>query len=179
VQGRRNIPLSEDGKTQVSQWQLPTEMQNWTWISSPLQRCIETTVILSERPPKLDPRFIEMDWGDWEGETIAEMSHNHPETFGQWEGGDQFVPVPNGESPGQVRDRVQDALRTFADEGPWVLVAHKGIIRSLVSLATGWDMTGKPPIKFRDACWHHFALDMDGTLKIVAMNNPLLPETSP
>jgi hypothetical protein len=31
-----------------------------------------------------------------------------------------------------------------------VLVTHKGVRRALLSIATGWDMCGPPPVKHRN-----------------------------
>ena len=42
-------------------------------------------------------------------------------------------------------------------------VSHKAAIRALLALATGWQMTGRPPIKLDWRCLHFFAVDGDGT----------------
>jgi len=41
-------------------------------------------------------------------------------------------------------------------------VSHKAAIRALLSLATGWDMTGRPPIRLDWRCLHFFTADRDG-----------------
>ena len=47
VQGRSDIPLSEAGRALVSSWQQPAELSGFDWVSSPLQRAMETAAILS------------------------------------------------------------------------------------------------------------------------------------
>ena len=51
----------------------------------------------------------------------------------------------------------------IADAGePVFAVSHKAAIRALLSLATGWDMTGRPPIRLDWRCLHFFTADRDG-----------------
>ena len=53
---------------------------------------------------------------------------------------------PGGESPRDVRVRVVRWLDIGREATqPLVAVTHKGVLRALLALATGWDMIGKPP----------------------------------
>jgi probable phosphoglycerate mutase len=58
---------------------------------------------------------------------------------------------------------------------PVVAVSHRGVIRAVYALATGWDMTSKPPERLRDDCTHVFALDEAARPVIHALNLPLAP----
>ena len=58
---------------------------------------------------------------------------------------------------------------------PCVAVTHKGVIRALYAWASGWDMTGRPPDKLRDARAHGFSLDSDGRPHIARLNLELAP----
>ena len=49
---------------------------------------------------------------------------------------------------------------------------------SIVAAATGWDMTGKPPVRLRPATLHRFSLARGGALALVESNVPLLPGVS-
>jgi probable phosphoglycerate mutase len=51
-----------------------------------------------------------------------------------------------------------------------VAVTHKGVLRAVLAAATGWDMTGKPPIRLRDGALHQFAIDARGAVSIDACN---------
>ena len=69
MQGRRDVPLSERGRAQVSAWRLPAESAGapLSWVSSPLRRAVETAEILGGGAPSREGALVEMDWGDWEG----------------------------------------------------------------------------------------------------------------
>ena len=47
---------------------------------------------------------------------------------------------------------------------PVVAVSHKAAIRALLALATGWDMTGRPPRKLDWRCLHFFTAHADGSV---------------
>jgi probable phosphoglycerate mutase len=145
MQGRSDIPLSAAGRDQVRGWQIP---QSWTaarWLSSPLCRATETAALLTDRPVAIEPRLIEMDWGDWEGRTLAELRAEAPEAMAANEArGLDFRPA-DGESPREVRARVESLLADLCEDV--VCVTHKGVIRAALSLATGWDMRSKPPLR--------------------------------
>ena len=49
VQGRSDIPLSETGRAKVAAWKQPGEIAGFEWITSPLQRAVETAEILTGR----------------------------------------------------------------------------------------------------------------------------------
>jgi probable phosphoglycerate mutase len=70
--------------------------------------------------------------------------------------------------------RVTRWLTTVAATGePIVVVTHNGVLRALLALATGWDMSGKPPIRLRPAMLHRFALARGPALAVVECNVPL------
>jgi very-short-patch-repair endonuclease len=58
-------------------------------------------------------------------------------------------------------------------------VAHKAVIRALLSLATGWQMLGKPPVKLLDGTAQIFAVGVDGAIRIERGNVPLIPKPRP
>ena len=56
---------------------------------------------------------------------------------------------PGGESPRLVAERLAACLRDLAATGrDHVLVTHKGVLRASLVLALGWDMLGKPPVRY-------------------------------
>jgi len=56
---------------------------------------------------------------------------------------------------------------------PIVAVSHKAAIRALLALATGWDMTGRPPHKLDWRCVHFFTAGIDGVVAVNRLNVPL------
>ena len=70
---------------------------------------------------------------------------------------------PGGESRRELRARVREVLMELAgDARPAVLVCHKGVIQAALSLATGWDYLGKPPVRLEPDAAVAFVLHPDG-----------------
>jgi len=149
MQGRADIPLSPAGRAEVLRWRVPNAWREARWLSSPLARATETAALLTDRPAAIEPRLIEMDWGAWEGRTLADLRAEMPEAMAANEArGLDFRP-PCGESPREVRARLESLFADLTDELV-VCVTHKGVIRAALSLTTGWDMLAKPPLRLAD-----------------------------
>ena len=158
IQGRADPPLSPAGRAEVAAWSLPHGSLDLPCWVSPLQRARETALVLGYVEPVVAAELIEMDWGDFEGATLAQLRAELGATLAANEAlGLDFRP-PGGESPRKVGERLRPWLASLADQpGAGVVVTHKGVRRALLALATGWDMRGPPPIKLRD----HQALCLD------------------
>ena len=73
-----------------------------------------------------------------------------------------------------VMMRLGDWIADVAHGGePVVAVAHKAVLRALLALATGWDMTGRQPIKLDWSCLHFFVAEPGGKLRIERPNVPM------
>jgi broad specificity phosphatase PhoE len=151
MQGRADLPLSAEGRADVLRWRLPETWADARWLSSPLRRATETAALLTDRPVAIEPRLIEMDWGAWEGFRLAELREKAPEAMAANEArGLDFRP-PGGESPREVRTRLETLFADLAAEpADVVCVTHRGVIRAALSLATGWDMLSKSPLRLAD-----------------------------
>ena len=173
LQGRADIPLCEAGRARVAVWRLPGELDGLRWFTSPLARARETATLLG-LTPIVAPALTEMDFGAWEGRNLAELRTRDPLAVAANEArGLDFQP-PGGESPRMVRERLRLWLAARAAEGIDVgAVVHKGVIRAALTLATGWDMTGKPPARLDWSSAHLFQLDSFGTLVLDRVNLPL------
>lgn len=170
LQGRSDQPLSPEGETQVRGWRLPAELAGFTWITSPLARARRTAELLGIAA-EVDPTVTEMDFGAWEGRRLADLRAADPVGLSVNENrGLDFRP-PDGESPRAVQDRLTPTLAALARDGRDVgIVTHKGVIRALLSLATGWPMLGPPPVRLDWASVHLFSLDRDGMPRLVQPN---------
>ncbi len=164
-QGQIDQPLCTQGREQLLRLKLPPEYRAYRWFCSPLERALETAEILALAPIEVEPALIEMSWGDWEGEILKPLRRKLGEAMRANERrGLDFCP-PNGESPRQVQRRLQRWLRRIARDGlPVAAIAHKGIVRCLYSLASGWDMNGEAPVEFAWDALHVFELTPDGRL---------------
>ena len=176
VQGHTDIPLSEAGRARVKSWRAPAEFLAHHWIASPLARARETAEILAGRAPALEPRIAEMHWGEWEGETLENLRARYGDAMVENEAKGLDFRAAGGESPRDVCARI---ATFFADRAALrqdtIAVSHKGVIRAALALATGWDMTGKPPADLDWSCAHEFALDVDGAIRPARLNIPLAP----
>ena len=161
MQGRRDVPLSQAGRSALAGLRPPPEVDGFVWLSSPLVRAVETAELLSGESPELDPRLVELDWGEWEGLTLEELRAAHPEMAANEERGLDFQP-PGGESPRQVQDRIRPLLTELAGRPPRVAVTHKGVMRAIMALAYDWPMRGRPPLKLSRHAVHLFILEADG-----------------
>jgi broad specificity phosphatase PhoE len=69
---------------------------------------------------------------------------------------------------------VADFLRDVArGEGDAIAIAHRGILRSAYTLATGWEMLTPMPEKLNLETALILALDRDGNATIAELNMPL------
>ena len=174
VQGRTDVPLSPRGMEEVRRWVLPPEVEGFSWVSSPLVRTVETARVLGAASVRRDARLIEMDWADWEGATLTALRAELGDLMRAWEAKGLDFRAPGGESPRDVQARIAPFLAEIAGRGEaTVAVTHKGVIRALYALATGWDMTDKPPHKLHDSALHLFRLGANGTPAPERLNIPL------
>jgi probable phosphoglycerate mutase len=169
LQGQRDTPLDPDA---MPAWCLPPEFSGFRFLSSPLRRARETAARLGVSP-QVDPRLIEMSWGEWEGYTLADLRSSFADIDALEAQGLDFR-TPGGESPRDVQNRVRPLLAEIAASGtPTAAVTHKGVIRPIFALATGWDMLGKSPYRLSWSAAHLFRLDSTGQPMIERLNIPL------
>jgi probable phosphoglycerate mutase len=170
LQGRRDMPLSEAGRATVRSWRVPDGWAGARCLSSPLQRATETARLLG-LAPQAEPLLIEMDWGLWEGRRLDQLrAELGPAMAGNEARGLDFRPA-GGESPREVQQRLRQLLPTLGE--PTILVAHKGVLRALYGLATGWTMQEKPADRLRDAAAHCFRIEPGGAVVVDRLNIPL------
>ena len=162
VQGHTDIPLSDSGQSSAEEWILPDDIREAHWFSSSLQRTRQTASILGIHA-RIDDRLIEMGWGVWEGKSLQDLRDIHGEAMKQNESlGLDFCP-PDGESPRMVQERIMPWLQYVgAVDYAVAAVTHRGVIRALTALATGWDMTGKELHKLRPGTCRQFCISAAG-----------------
>ena len=172
IQGRADPPLSASGRALAMAWRLPPGWQDAVCFCSPLRRATETARLLG-LVPLVEPALIEMDWGEWEGRRLAELRAELGVDMSENERrGLDFRP-PGGESPRDVQQRLLPFLAGLSQ--PAIAVTHKGVLRALYALASGWTMAGKPPQKLRDSCAHGFGVQPGGLVAVGEINIPLRP----
>jgi probable phosphoglycerate mutase len=176
LQGQTDVPLSPDGHATVEGWRVPREFHDYRWVSSPLSRARQTATLLGLAVRGAEPAIVEMHWGEWEGQTHNELRERYGEEFKRRAGLGLDLRPHGGESPRDVRARVQAWVGRLAQQGlPTGAVTHQGVIRAAISLATGWDMVTPPPHEMDWASLHLFAVDDDGAVTIDRLNISLAP----
>lgn len=169
MQGRADRPLSEAGRAWCRAIRLPADWSGAVCVASPLNRAMETARLIG-LDPRPEPRLIEMDWGEWEGRTIADLRASGGAAMAENEArGLDFRPA-GGESPRDVQARLAPFLAGLAH--PTIAVTHKGVLRALYARAAGWDMKAKAPDKLQNGRAHAFDVE-DGVPSIAALNVPL------
>ncbi|MGH6946215.1 MAG: histidine phosphatase family protein, partial [Kiloniellales bacterium] len=176
-QGRSDQPLSAAGRGAVLRWRLPKRLVGHRWLTSPLTRARETAALLGQADAAIEPLLTEMDWGAWEGRRLGALRAADPAGMAAEEARGLDLTPPGGESPRRVQERLKPLLlRLAVEDRPTAAVSHKGVIRALYALASGWDMVSRPQAKLRVQCLHVFLLERDGRLRIDSLNLPLAPE---
>jgi broad specificity phosphatase PhoE len=175
LQGRTDISLSAEGEAAARSWRIDPTWRDYRVVSSPLARATATARLLFPgRAIATDGRLMEMSFGAWEGKSLTELRGAPGSDAESRERMGLDFRAPGGESPREVQARIAPLLEAITE--PTVIVTHKAVLRALLSLATGWEMLGKPPVKLLPSTAHVFALE-DGKVTIERMNISLLPET--
>ena len=110
-------------------------------VSSPLERTRETAGAMG-LPVVVDDRFIELDYGEYDGRPLSDVS---PEVWSAWRHDPSFCP-PGGETLAEVSERVVAGCLDWAeraDGGAVVIVTHVSPLKAAVAWALGvGDETG-------------------------------------
>ncbi|RFA07545.1 histidine phosphatase [Subtercola boreus] len=117
-------------------------------VSSPLERCRQTTRILLASQPgtplaPIEKAITECDYGEWQGRKLSELSKEPLWSVVQSQ--PSAAVFPGGESLAQMQARSVSAIRRLdaefeAEHGPgavWVAVSHGDIIKSVLADALG------------------------------------------
>jgi broad specificity phosphatase PhoE len=139
--GRTDCALSEEG---WRQFERQTAAGAWDGIvSSPLRRAREAAEKLGAArgiAVQIDEAWREIDLGDWEGKTLAELRADAATAalIESYYRDPTTAEPPNGEGWASLAGRVELALDRIAARGGTILVvAHGGSIRTAIARATG------------------------------------------
>jgi len=129
--GQTDIDLSPRGRRQARALarSLPRSFPIGHIYSSPLPRCLETARPLATAlglGVAVEPRLIDLDYGEWQGRLIAEVAELFPREYAAWLAGDLSFRFPGGEPVGAPAER----LRSFVDD---VIERHQGDVVAMVT----------------------------------------------
>ena len=126
-QGQSDVPLNQNGILQAKD--MARRLQHYHFdviVTSDLSRAQETAEVLSETcnaPLRIDPRLREINQGEWEGMLFADIRSRYAEAFEDRLRNPLEIAPPGGETVGQVRERVLDAIREVVEQFPDGIVA--------------------------------------------------------
>ena len=145
LQGQRDVELNAVGRRQAAECgtilgdllrQRGRQPSEFMYVSSPLSRARETMSLMRQMlgldpaPDQIDPRLKELSFGDWEGETIAEIRARDPAAIAARERDKWSFEPPHGESYARLSQRVGAWYASLQDDT--VAVAHGGTARALM-----------------------------------------------
>jgi probable phosphoglycerate mutase len=179
IQGRIDMPLSAAGRAKMAALLPPDGFDAARAFTSPLRRARETAALLGYPNAIADARLSEHHWGEWEGLTREEiLVRDGADAFGRAGTAIDFTPK-GGESTRDLLARVDDFIRDIASgDGDAVAIAHRGVLRSAYTLATGWDMATPMPEKLDLSAALIVEVGTDGAVQIAALNVPLRSRTA-
>lgn len=111
--------------------------------SSPLRRCSEFALNLYLKngvPLKLEDGLKEVNFGDWDGETLESLYQNSAQMIESYWKNPWAVTPPNGESMLEFEFRIdalwQSILQQYSGQ-TLLLITHAGVMRHLMANALG------------------------------------------
>ncbi len=134
-----DLPLTADGEGQATRLHDALAKRDFvTVLCSPRQRARRTAELAGLTVTRIDDDLVEWAYGVYEGITSAEIRRERPD-WDLWRDG-----CPGGESPEQVRDRVDRLLATvrpLLERGDVALVGHGHCLRVVGARWAGLPVT--------------------------------------
>lgn len=138
LQGRLDLPIDELGQAQAAALVAALPRVDRV-ISSPSLRACQTAAVLGVEL-ELDDRWLEMDYGEFDGAVMAELPKD---LIRNWMTNPEFAP-PGGESLRMLATRVHEAcdeLLEAARDQEIVVVTHATPIKAAMAWALGVDVS--------------------------------------
>lgn len=140
--GQIDDPLSDKGWQQM--WSAVEQTQPWQVIvTSTLSRCRDFAWALGERhslPVNEETRLVEIGFGEWEGQTAAEINSTDPDRVRNFLN-DPVANRPVGAEPlADFSERVVSAWASVLEQHKdkhVLIVAHAGVIRAITTHILG------------------------------------------
>lgn len=115
--------------------------------SSPLKRAFDTAQAIASRhrlTVQIEPDLREMEVGELEGISIAELGTTFGQFLLQWRQGQGLEKLPGGESVVDLADRVWAIIQLIInkhDRGTVVVVSHFFTVVVTICKTLGWPLT--------------------------------------
>ncbi|PRR81044.1 histidine phosphatase family protein [Clostridium vincentii] len=177
-QGCKDIDLSEEGILQAK-YLSEKFNDNFDYIyTSPLKRAVQTSEVIAankEIKPIIKNDLREINFGEWEGLTLKEISSNFPKEFNNWRNDKIEAPLCGGDLSLKIASkRAKAAITEIADkhkEKKILIVAHGGIIKAGLIGLFELDMTMYHKINLGNTAICEIDFDSDLNPTIVKLND--------
>jgi len=152
--GRTDVALNADGLRQAERLRERLAGEKIDAIySSHLKRAMVTAQTIAsahQLEVVICPELREIDFGQLEGLTFNEINQLYPEIVRRWfEGSSQLV-YPGGESLAELEERVRrfrSRLDKHSEKESILVVAHNGVLRTLICQLLGWETSKRWQIR--------------------------------
>jgi len=143
--GRLDVELSEMGLRQaelLAGYLRDSKIE--AVCSSPLKRALRTAQTVGDShglEVTVNPRLLELDFGDWQGLPVTEVKEKYPEQYDKWRSAPEKLKLPGGESLDDVRARAMQVIDEVTASGRElvVLVSHRVVTTVLICALLGLD----------------------------------------
>lgn len=177
-QGCTDIDLSEEGIKQAELLKNRLKGEFDYIYTSPLSRAFETAKILvkdADKEVAIANEIREINFGEWEGLTLNEISEKYPEIFKAWRTDKKESYICGGDS--SIHNAVNRAKKCILDmvskhKGKRIaIVAHGGIIKAGLIGLFEWDMTMYHKITLGNTCINTVTFSEDLTPVLAGLND--------
>jgi|GEM_PF-420305 len=147
--GRTDVSITETGVRQaeaLAAWAADAALT--AVYCSTMRRAVQTATPVANAaglPLRRDGRFVELDFGDAEGLTSAQMRQRWPAERDAFEADPVANPLPGGEDPHAAMDRGERALSDVVAAHPGgvvLVVCHSTFLRLVTCRMAGVDPSG-------------------------------------
>ncbi|MDA7948423.1 MAG: histidine phosphatase family protein [Hyphomicrobiaceae bacterium] len=140
LQGQRDIPLNDTGRSQAARnglrlREIITQPADFEFVASPLSRTRETMEIVRREMGlgvenfRTDPALKEINYGNWEGFTMAELEATDPDAVKMRAADKWNSNVHGGESYAMLSERARNWFQSVDRDS--VIVSHGAFSRCL------------------------------------------------
>jgi alpha-ribazole phosphatase len=154
--GSTDVTLSDEGRQELKA--ICHDIKNVRFLTSGMNRANETLRLLfGDVPYEVDPRFREVDFGEFEMFTYEQLKHRAD--VQTWLAGDNENNVPpGGESGNQMKKRAMEAFSEIREDT--CVVAHGGVIAGLMGML--FPEEGKNRYQWQPANGHGYCITEHG-----------------
>lgn len=173
LQGWTDTPLDSHGVKQAHlvASRIAAEVRADALICSPLQRAHLTAQIIGNATgltPIINPHLMEMNFGEFEGITVADIVRDHPDIARRMENiHDNDLAWPGGETRIRFHDRVWAAMLAILEDHihqSSIVVAHGGVIGSFLAQVQGRNPNDWRSLSFANCSLTHLHVTPDHTV---------------